>query len=174
MAGWWSRKRFDALEMALMLGTLSVILGTVILQMVPDEEPEEIPRLERTFGIVLPHVGSLERPTRLAHRIVAETSRLFVVAGAATRLGVGIGIAIAPDNGDEVDELLRRADLALYRAKALGRSHVCFFTTDMDAQVERRMRLERALRAAIETESVVPHYQPLVSLDGNRIGTEEI
>jgi diguanylate cyclase (GGDEF)-like protein len=116
------------------------------------------------FGIVLPRVGSLERPTRLAHRIVAETSRPFVVAGAATRLGVGIGIAVAPDNGSEVDELLRRADLALYRAKADGTSGIRFFEPEMDTHVERRTTIERELRGAIATDSIQVYFQPLVDI----------
>jgi diguanylate cyclase (GGDEF)-like protein len=121
------------------------------------------------FGIILPRIGSLERPTRLAHRIVAETSRPFMVAGAATRLGVGIGIAIAPDNGIDVDELIRRADLALYRAKADGTSGIRFFEPDMDTHLERRTSIERELRTAIATGAIEVHFQPLVHLERNRI-----
>jgi predicted signal transduction protein with EAL and GGDEF domain len=83
--------------------------------------------------------------------------------------GVGIGIAIAPNDGVHADELVRRADRALYRAKAAGRSSVRFFEPEMDTHVERRIQIERDLRSAIATNSIVPHYQPLVSLDGNRI-----
>jgi diguanylate cyclase (GGDEF)-like protein len=121
------------------------------------------------FGIILPRIGSLERPTRLAHRIVAETSRPFMVAGAATRLGVGIGIGIAPDDGIDVDELIRRADLALYRAKADGISGIRFFEPDMDTHVERRSAIERELRTAVATGTVEVHFQPLVQLDHDRI-----
>jgi diguanylate cyclase (GGDEF)-like protein len=121
------------------------------------------------FGIIVPKIASLDEPANLARRIVGVTAEPFVVANATTSMGVGVGIAIAPDNGTEHDELVRRADLALYRAKSQGPSHTCFFATDMDAHVERRIRLERDLRAAIAAGIVTPHYQPLVSLDGNRI-----
>jgi len=121
------------------------------------------------FGVIATRINTLDGPAGLARRIIGAIAEPFTLDGSAVSLGVGIGIAISPENGSEQDLLVRRADLALYRAKALGRSHVCFFTADMDAQVERRMRLEAALRAAIETDAIIPHYQPLVSLDGNRI-----
>ena len=62
--------------------------------------------------------------------------------------GVGIGIALAPNDGIVAEELVRRADRALYRAKAAGRSSVCFFELEMDARVERRMQIERELKSA--------------------------
>jgi predicted signal transduction protein with EAL and GGDEF domain len=65
--------------------------------------------------------------------------------------------------------LVRRADRALYRAKAAGRSSVRFFEPEMDAHVEQRTQIERDLRIAVASNSIVPHYQPLVSLNGNRI-----
>jgi predicted signal transduction protein with EAL and GGDEF domain len=84
--------------------------------------------------------------------------------------GAGIGISVAPNDGTDPGELVRRADRALYRAKAAGRSSVCFFEPEMDARVERRMQIERELRSAVAADVIVPHYQPLVSLDGgNRI-----
>ena len=121
------------------------------------------------FGIIATKIASLDGPAALARRIVSAVSEPFTIAGLTASIGVGIGIAVSPDSGNEQDVLVRRADLALYRAKALGRSHVCFFAPDMDARVERRIRVERELRAAIATDAVVPHYQPLVSLDGNRV-----
>jgi predicted signal transduction protein with EAL and GGDEF domain len=82
---------------------------------------------------------------------------------------VGIGIAIAPNDGAHLDELVRRADRALYRAKTAGRSSVRFFETEMDVHVERRIQIERELRSAVASDVILPHYQPLVSFDENRI-----
>jgi predicted signal transduction protein with EAL and GGDEF domain len=65
--------------------------------------------------------------------------------------------------------LLRRADLALSRAKQSGRSSICFYTTEMDAHVERRGEIEGALRRDLPKNVITPHYQPLVSLEGNHI-----
>jgi diguanylate cyclase (GGDEF)-like protein len=121
------------------------------------------------FAIILPKVASPEEPAQVARRLTAAVNEPFAVGGGGATLGVGIGIAIAPDDGLEPEELVRRADLALYRAKSEGRSKIRFFEPGMDAHVERRLRIERDLRAALAVEAIVPHYQPLVSLDGERV-----
>jgi diguanylate cyclase (GGDEF)-like protein len=119
------------------------------------------------FAIVKPKIDSLDDPTNLARRIAAAVAEPFVVIdGVTAEFGVGIGIAVAPNDGTDSEELVRRADRALYRAKAAGRSSVCFFEPEMDTRVERRMQIERELRSAVAADVIVPHYQPLVSLDG--------
>jgi diguanylate cyclase (GGDEF)-like protein len=122
------------------------------------------------FAIIKPRIDSLDDPTNLARRIAAAVAEPFVIDGVTAEFGVGIGVAVAPNDGTDPGELVRRADRALYRAKTTGRSCVCFFETEMDARVGRRMQIERELRSAIAADTIVPHYQPLVSLDGgNRI-----
>ena len=121
------------------------------------------------FSIILPNISSLDDPAGLARRIGKAVAEPFTIAGTETALGVGIGIAVAPDDGISADDLIRRADLALYRAKADGRSFTRFFEPSMDAHVERRTAIERELRAAIAAESIEVYYQPLVHLDGDRI-----
>jgi diguanylate cyclase (GGDEF)-like protein len=121
------------------------------------------------FAIIMPKINSLDDPTNPARRIAAAVAQPFVIDNSAAEFGVGVGIAIAPNDGTDLDELVRRADRALYRAKGAGRSSVRFFEPEMDTHVERRIQIERELRSAIASNAVVPHYQPLVSLDGNRI-----
>jgi diguanylate cyclase (GGDEF)-like protein len=121
------------------------------------------------FAIVLASVESLDEPAALARRITAAATEPFHVAGTETALGVGIGIAIAPNDGSNADDLVRRADLALYRAKAEGRSSARFFEPAMDAHVERRSAIERELRTAIARNELDVHYQPLVELGTDRI-----
>lgn len=132
--------------------------GTVLARVGGDE-----------FAIILPNIASLDDAAGLARRIVGAIAEPFMIRSNTTTLGVGIGIAVAPDDGTEHQELVRRADRALYRAKADGQSTIRFFEPDMDAIVERRMRIERELRNALATRTIVPHYQPLVSLAENRI-----
>ena len=121
------------------------------------------------FTIIMPKMDSLDDPANLARRIATAVAKPFIVDNVTAEFGVGIGIAIAPNDGVHADELVRRADRALYRAKAAGRSSIRFFEPEMDTHVERRVQIERDLRQAIASNGIVPHYQPLVSLDGNRI-----
>jgi diguanylate cyclase (GGDEF)-like protein len=120
------------------------------------------------FALVLTRADD-DAPARVAHRIVAALAKPITAGGRAVTLGVGIGIAVAPDNGVTPDVLVRRADIALYRAKADGRSLIRFFQSDMDKHIERRAMIERELREAIAARSVAVHYQPLVNLDGRQI-----
>ena len=121
------------------------------------------------FSIIMPKINSLDDPAGLARRIAKAIAEPFQIADTETALGVGIGIAVAPDNGITADDLVRRADLAHYRAKAEGRSFTRFFEPAMDAHVERRTTIERELRTAVAEQSIEVHYQPLVHLDGDRI-----
>ncbi|WP_157088483.1 GGDEF domain-containing protein, partial [Bradyrhizobium jicamae] len=100
------------------------------------------------LGIVLPDISSLEVPINLARRIVASATETFAIETGAAELVVGIGIAIAPIDGVNLHELVRRAERALYRAQGDGRSCVRFFEPEMDMHVDRRIQIERELRSA--------------------------
>jgi diguanylate cyclase (GGDEF)-like protein len=123
------------------------------------------------FAIILPHMESRDAVAALARRIVAGFSEPFTLGGvsAPLSLGVSIGIVVAPDDGVSADILVRRADLAMYRAKSEGRSLVSFYDSDMELFAERKAKMERDLRQAVEADTFVPYYQPLVSLSGNRV-----
>jgi diguanylate cyclase (GGDEF)-like protein len=121
------------------------------------------------FAIIAPNISSLDDPTVLARRIIAALGEPFLVGKAQTTLGVGIGIAIAPEDGMEFELLVQHADRALYRAKAEGRNSIRFFEAVMNERVERRIAIENELRAAISAKSIVPFYQPLVAFAGERI-----
>ncbi|MCF4126015.1 putative bifunctional diguanylate cyclase/phosphodiesterase [Methylobacterium sp. SyP6R] len=98
----------------------------------------------------------------LADRIVAALGRPFALDGQDVTIGASIGIALAPEHGDDPDGLLRKADTALYAAKADGRRTRRLFEPAMDAALQNRRALERDLRAAIAAEALEVHYQPLV------------
>ena len=121
------------------------------------------------FAVIVPNIKSLDDPTALARRIVAAVAEPFPIGQISTSVGVGVGIAIAPSDGMEPEILVQRADRALYRAKAEGRSCIRFFETDMDAHVERRLAIETELRAAVAAKAIVPYYQPVVAFEGRRV-----
>ena len=77
-------------------------------------------------------------------------------------VSTSVGVAIAPHDGNTTDQLLRNADMALYRAKADGRGNYHFFQPEMDAQMQERRTLELHLRKALLAEEFELYYQPLV------------
>lgn len=121
------------------------------------------------FAIIAPNISSLDDPTVLARRIVAAVAEPFLIGKVRTTLGVGIGIAIAPEDGMDFEVLVQHADRALYRAKAEGRNSIRFFEAAMNEHVERRIAIENELRSAISAKSIVCFYQPLVAFAGERI-----
>jgi predicted signal transduction protein with EAL and GGDEF domain len=84
-------------------------------------------------------------------------------------IGASVGIAIAPDDGNDADQLLKNADMALYRAKDAGRGAFHFFEAEMDAKAQARRALELDLRKAVAGGEFEVFYQPIVNLAKNRI-----
>jgi diguanylate cyclase (GGDEF)-like protein len=121
------------------------------------------------FSVIIPNIVSLDDPAVLARRIVAAVAEPFSIGHISASVGVGIGIAIAPSDGTDPELLIQRADRALYRAKAEGRSCIRFFEPEMDAHVERRVAIENELRAAVAAKIIVPYYQPVVELKSKRV-----
>jgi diguanylate cyclase (GGDEF)-like protein len=102
--------------------------------------------------------------TELAGKIIEAVSQPFEVLGHQVNIGTSIGIAMAPSDGREPDQLLRNADMALYRAKAEGRGSYHFFQAEMDSQMQERRRLELDLRKALAADQFELHYQPLIDI----------
>jgi diguanylate cyclase (GGDEF)-like protein len=105
----------------------------------------------------------------LAARIVEALSVPFDLGDHNVVIGASVGIAIAPDDGDNADQLLKNADMALYRAKEDGRARYHFFETEMDVKAQARRILELDLRNAITAGEFEVFYQPIVNLAENRI-----
>jgi predicted signal transduction protein with EAL and GGDEF domain len=115
------------------------------------------------------------RTGTLARRLIETVSTIFEIQGHRIAIGASIGVAIAPDDGDQADLLLANADLALYRAKAAGRGAACFFEPGMDARAEARRKLEQDLRDAVQAERFELHYQPEIdTTSGAIVGFEAL
>ena len=123
------------------------------------------------FAVILRQLGQPKEASFVASRMIASIEAPFVLDGHAVNVGMSIGIAIAsaPTSGVTADQFLRNADLALYRAKAEGRSVYRFFEAGMDAQIAERMALERDLRDAVNRGEFALHYQPIVDLASDRV-----
>lgn len=116
------------------------------------------------FAMVLMDVADPQEVRRIADRVLATLCTSVDIEGLTVPMGVSVGIALAPRDGDQPDQLLKNADLALYSAKAGGRGRACFYDAGMSAGVVRRLQLERALRSAITLDQLSVVYQPQVDL----------
>jgi predicted signal transduction protein with EAL and GGDEF domain len=113
------------------------------------------------------------RAPEVANLIARRVSDPVLIEGHALQVRVSVGIGRFPDDADHAQSLLRKADIALYRAKRSGRGQIRFFERDMEEIDIRRALVAEALRDAIPRDEIVPHYQPLVNLaTGNVIGFE--
>ncbi|MEZ5933764.1 MAG: EAL domain-containing protein [Alphaproteobacteria bacterium] len=121
------------------------------------------------FALVQTGCVSEEQAAELAERLIHVLAVPFDVDGHHVVIGVSIGIVFAPRDGRAVDDLLKKADIALYRAKDAGRSTYRFFRPDMEARSVVRHSLEEDLRLAIHNNQLRLHYQPQVSLKSGRI-----
>ena len=125
------------------------------------------------FAIILSEMVQLDDAAILAQRIGEAVRAPYDLSGHAVLTDTSIGIAVAPDDGAEPDELLKNADLALYRAKADGRGTFRFFEPEMDACIKARRALESELRTALAEAEFILHYQPILNLSDNTISCAE-
>jgi diguanylate cyclase (GGDEF)-like protein/PAS domain S-box-containing protein len=121
------------------------------------------------FTLLLPDLADGEDAALIAGKVMAELEAPFCVAGQDFRVMASIGIAVFPRDGDNADQLLKHADIAMYEVKASGKNAYRFFTPDMNDCYHERISLENELRQAVRNSEFELHYQPQVSVSGNRI-----
>jgi diguanylate cyclase (GGDEF)-like protein/PAS domain S-box-containing protein len=125
------------------------------------------------FAILQAGVDESEDAAALARRMIAVLVEPFSCDGHEFKLSASIGITLHPRDGNDVDELLRNADLAMYQAKDEGRDVFRFFAADMDRRAREAMVLEAELRAGLGRGQFVVYYQPQVNLRTGRIVAAE-
>jgi diguanylate cyclase (GGDEF)-like protein len=121
------------------------------------------------FAVVQTAIDRPEETSGLANRIVEAISAPFDVDGKYIVIGTSIGIAVAPADGTDPDQLLKNADMALYLAKTDGRGRHRFFEPEMDRRLQSRRTLELDLRSAIVHGEFELHYQPILKLQSNEL-----
>jgi predicted signal transduction protein with EAL and GGDEF domain len=114
-------------------------------------------------------LGNATDAAALGHRIIARLSEPYAIDGHQAVIGASVGISIGQDGSVTPDQLVRNADLALYRAKADGRGTARLFQAEMLAQVKDRLNLEQSLRNALAAREFELHYQPLINPATNAI-----
>lgn len=125
------------------------------------------------FILIVSGIASHSEVERLCERLIAGIEQPFEIDHHAIFIGASIGVAMAPADATLAEELLRCADIALYEAKATGRSTWCFYANDMNERVKERNQLESDLRQALRNEELRLHLQPRFSVDRQRMVAAE-
>lgn len=126
------------------------------------------------FTVVLPHLNGDARPEHAAQTIVHSLAQPFQLGQETAFVTASIGIAIYPDDGGDIDMLLKNADQAMYEAKKRRRNGYFFFTPRMAEAARIRQRLIHDVREAMETRPFELHYQPIVTLNDLHIEKSEV
>ncbi len=122
------------------------------------------------FVIVMEDIQQLADIETLCQRIIATLSMPYTLLGSEAWVGVSIGAALAPQDGTERQELMRKADIALYEAKNDGRGQYRLFVRAMDESVQTRQQIAADLRSALQQQQGLEvWYQPLMDISGNQI-----
>ena len=151
--------------------TLGHPAGDKLLRMVTDRlralarETDTIARMGGDeFAVMQVAMSQPSDATALAHRMIEAVSAPYEIDGHQVVIGTSVGIALSPMDGVSPDQIIRNADLALYRAKGDGRGTYRFFEQEMDTQMQVRHALECDLRRALPAREFELYYQPVVDL----------
>ena len=127
------------------------------------------------FVLIYPDIMQIEQISNLAQNICRVVRQSFEIRNKKYNMSLSVGISLYPTDSSSADELLRHADLALFKAKQEGRNRFCFFSDEMGRRMLLRHQREQALRQAVEHDRLEVHFQPKVSLaDGSVIGAEAL
>lgn len=121
------------------------------------------------FCVLARNLSGVDAAAGLASRIIDLIAEEIVIDGVRHDIGVGIGIALVPDDADTVSEAFRKADVALYRAKAERRSSLRFFEVEMDRSIREKEDIERLLRAALRQDRIGVRFRPSLDITTGRI-----
>ena len=128
------------------------------------------------FVVILNGVSDVDEIRQIVdHRLMSLMQRPHEVEGVELHTSCSVGIAVYPEDGTEIDTLMRNADTAMYQAKSLGRNKAQFFTAEMDSCARERLNIENDLRHALERNELRLFYQPRVDCrNGSLLGVEAL
>jgi diguanylate cyclase (GGDEF)-like protein/PAS domain S-box-containing protein len=121
------------------------------------------------FVVMLPEVSGPDGAAHVAQKIIDTLARAFVIQGQTLHVSASVGVSIYPSDGQTSDELLSRADAALYHSKELGRNNYQFFTAHMSASAAQRLQLETEMHRALERDEFFLFYQPRIDLASGKV-----
>ncbi|GGD75434.1 EAL domain-containing protein [Lacimicrobium alkaliphilum] len=133
-------------------------------------EGESVARLGGDeFTILVPEIEECKALQALAKRLVSQFDQPIRLKGQDFFLTTSIGISLYPQDGENAEQLIKHADLAMYEAKSAGRNQYCFYQSSTGQQTADELKMEQALRHALQQRQLGVHYQPKVRLNHNTI-----
>jgi diguanylate cyclase (GGDEF)-like protein len=131
------------------------------------------------FVLLMPELANREsEAVKLAELTIQKVqdtlARPFLLKDREFHISASIGVALFPLHGENADDLLKRADFAMYQAKSIGRNTMSLYNPNMQEQANLLMSLEQGLRNALINDDLILHYQPLIDIDGEVIGGEAL
>ncbi|MGD9200098.1 MAG: EAL domain-containing protein [Chitinispirillia bacterium] len=127
------------------------------------------------FTILLSEIAKSQDAGKVAQRIIDELSQPFILDDHEIFITTSIGITIYPLDGEDIDSLLKNADIAMYKAKSQGKNNYKFFKHSMNATAMERLKMENDLHKALQREELVLYYQPQIEVTtGKIIGMEAL
>ncbi len=127
------------------------------------------------FVVLLPQLGRPDDAATVARKLIASLNAPFHVGNQDLVTSTSVGIALYPGNGADINTLLKHADTAMYDAKSEGRNDFRFFTPDMNSRAYARLKLENALRRALDRNELILEYQPQWQMPGQTlVGVEAL
>ena len=120
------------------------------------------------FVAVVEYSGARDIVRQVSHRVIEALAAPMTFDGLKIQIGASIGIALYPNDATSEADLLRKADLALYRAKQQGRGALRFYDVNMEVDSDELARLEDELRNAVSSGAIVPYFQPIIDLESGR------
>ncbi|MFK2877257.1 putative bifunctional diguanylate cyclase/phosphodiesterase [Rhodanobacter hydrolyticus] len=160
--------------------------GDLLLQAVAERLPDAVPdaitvaRLGGDEFLVLLSPSSADAATAarrgmaMATHVLAHLAKPLVIERRPLAIGASIGVATFPDAGVSAADIVRRADIALHRAKTSGRHAARLFEPQMQAEADARLELERGLRLALQRDELTLYFQPQVDAEGRLAGAEAL
>jgi diguanylate cyclase (GGDEF)-like protein len=127
------------------------------------------------FALIIENVDSIYQVKPVADRLLSIFALPFFIGEREIHCSGSIGVSICPHNGNKMEELVKYADIAMYRAKASGRNQYCVFEDNMQKEFFRKYLVERALRKALKENAFILHFQPLLATNDKRmVGVEAL
>jgi len=126
------------------------------------------------FAVVLTGIAQTHDAAFMAERILQAMRESVVLEDVTIPTSVSIGIALCPVDGRDINELLRKADIAMYHAKSQGRNNFQYFTTDINQAAIEHLAMEHRLKTAVADGQLQPWYQPIWDVQGNVLGVEAL